>query len=115
MSLHGIDGHAQLICDIFVATARGGMSQNFSVTLGQQPASGGSSTVGLLQRGYHVLSKAIRHEGRMDSFTPVDGSYDAKKLGMVGILENVTTGAGLNRCHNSCILIMDRQHQHLHI
>jgi hypothetical protein len=51
----------------------------------------------------------------MNSFTPVGGSDDAKKFGMVGILQNVAAGAGLNRRHDSRIFIMNRQHQDLHV
>src|SRR5438132_4704412 len=97
MSLYSIGGDAQLIGDVFIPTAGRGISQNLPLTLGQQCDAGGGPAPSLLQCGDHVPSKAVRHEGGMNSFPSVGGSDDAKKLGMVGILQNVAAGAGLNR------------------
>src|SRR6266850_2739052 len=95
MSFHCIGRDAQLIGDVFIPTPRRGISQNLPLTLGQQCDACGGPAPSLLQCGDHVPSKAVRHEGGMNSFTPVGGSDDAKKLGMVGILQNVAAGAGL--------------------
>jgi hypothetical protein len=51
----------------------------------------------------------------MDLLPSVGGSDDAKKLGMVGILQNVAAGASLDCRYDPRIFIMDRQHQHLHV
>src|SRR6266849_4435690 len=103
VGLHGVERHTQLIRDVFIATPGRGTSQNLPLTLGQQCSAGGGPAPSLLQCGDHVPSKAVRHEGGMNSFPPVGGSDDAKKLDMVGILQNVAAGAGLHRRHDSRI------------
>jgi len=96
MRFDRICGHAELIGDFLVPPAARGIGENLPLPI-RQHSQASSVLIAALRQGPIDRPRPAIGQERRDDFFPRKGpANNAQKFAMVGILENISTGASLD-------------------